>query len=394
MSFKDRFKDRQEVVGRDGTNSFSHRSSVSVAPGGNKGAANRTRVPLIPPQQQQPPASDYGAPSHQQQQYQQQPSYAPSANYGAQPSVAGSQPSFFMTGGGFAASPSPAPAYSSAAGANAYGIPQAPPAHLPPLSNPPPQQQQQQQQADYGSQQHITTPPHQQQQQQQQQQQARRGFAQNLVGGGGGAGPSPTAEEMSPGRRERRKEMLPDFHELEVLDASRRQGRGHVERMPVLVDHPVSGEYHQHTLSEYKRMMKEVQTQRFGGLGAEDNEQKQAEREKRRKMSEYGKQVNAVNFAVLDQLMGDSWHNRPIEKKLDTDAQLAKIKRERAKMYADAVKPPVVSARKQSPPKAKTPQPGLSASARALDTDVESLEEKHRRDQEAIRRIKAQLNMV
>jgi len=362
------------MVGRDGSNSFSHRSSVTGVshPSRAPGTQQRTKVPMIPPAQQQqpqqqspPPPSDYGA----QQQY-------AASGYGAQSSVAGAQPSFFMTGGGFAAA-SP----SQYGGGGSYAIPQAPPAHLPPL-NPPPQEapspQQQQQQ--------ILTPTN------QQPAHGRRGFAQGLVAHSMG-GVALDDGEGSPGRRGRRKDPLPDFHELEVLDHSRRQGRQHVERMPVLVDHPVAGEYHQHTIGEYKRMLKEYQRQRFGGLGAEDNEQKQQEREKRRKMHEYGKQVNAVNFAVLDQLMGDSWHNRPIEKKLDTDAQLALIKRQRAKMYADAVKPPVVSARRGSPPKSKTPQPTMSESARALET-VETLEEKHRRDQEAIRRIKAQLNML
>lgn len=338
---------------------------------------------MLPPQQQQQQGGDYGGGNN----------YAPSgynggaSAYGASP-VAGAQPSFFMTGGGFAGptSSSYASPYAVQAGS------QAPPAFLPPLQfnngQPQPSQQQQQQQMEDGNMMSPNAaggqPSH-----------GRRAFMKEFLMSNGAGPESP----VSAGRRERRKEALPDFHELEVIDASRRQTNRSVERMPVLVDHPVMGEYHQHTLSEYRRMQREFAKQRWGGLGPDDNEEKAAEREKRRKILEYGKQVNAVNFAVLDQLMGEDWHNRPIEKKLDQQAQLGLIKRQRAMMYADATKPPKRSnpdSGRQGYPKAKTPQPTATglASGNNKPEDLESLEEKHRKDQEAIRRIKAQLNMI
>ncbi len=165
-------------------------------------------------------------------------------------------------------------------------------------------------------------------------------------------------------------------------------GRQSVERMPVLVDHPHGGEYHEHSLSEYREMLRDYRKTKWGGLGPENNEQKEAEREKRRKILNYAKQVNAVNFALMDVMMGDEWHNRPVEKKPTLDAQLGQIKRQRASQYAEAVKPLAVSGRKQH---ALTPEP---VSGTNVGKELETLQEKHRRDQEAIMRIKAQLNML
>jgi hypothetical protein len=391
-SFKQRFEGKNEQVARDGSNAFAQQTSTTSVRGNQPLKRNGSN---LPPRQNPDTATNYTHGSHSYAQpppappqQQQQPSYAPSyaPTYQSNPNGydpynpnGGNAPSFFMTGGGYAAPAPQQPSYQSM-----YALggppPQQPPHHLPPMH---PQQDLQ----------YDSSPSAQQGPGQMGPGRAANGFLKDLKASPNGMG-SPLSGGASPtsGRRNKVKPSLPDFHEMEVVYHGRRANARSVDRMPVLVDHPHSGEYHEYSLAEYKKLQRSFAKHRFGGLGADDNPDKQAARAKNRKIFEYGNQVNAVNFAVMDQMLGDDWHNRPIEKKLDAEAQLGLIKRQRALQYAEAVNPkPELSARRSYPTAAKTPQPTSNTN---IDKELESLEEKHRRDQEAIRRIKAQLNML
>ena len=243
-----------------------------------------------------------------------------------------------------------------------------------------------------------------------------------------GAPPLPGDVSVS-GKPRHVKPPLPDFHELALVQFGRRAGQARLtDRQAVLVSHPVMGNYEQHGFRDYLKMVDDYQHHRFGGLGAEDNEEKRKLREARQKMFQYGDAVTSVNAVVRSTLAGGeddprvsptSSRRQPPsggaspassvkraneakspsrlsipERKPTVDALLAIQKRERALMFAENYAPKPVSPRVKGL-KSQTPLPtGTKSSVAPDDYQLMSLEEKHRRDLETIARIKKQLNLA
>jgi hypothetical protein len=192
-----------------------------------------------------------------------------------------------------------------------------------------------------------------------------------------------------------RKPALPNFDEMRIIEHGRRSGQA-VERKTGAVDHPCMGNYDQHTFNEYKRDKEQYAKQRFGGLGRDDNPEKEKAREKKRQIFAYGNAVNAINFAFVEEEKLRDLHKiqaRPIGRELSLEAEVALAKRHRAKEYADHYRPRVLSpSTKRRLRNSQTPQPTGDAGA-GVEQELSDLAEKHRSDQAAIARIKAQLNI-
>eukprot|EP00759_Apiculatamorpha_spiralis_P054482 PhF_6_TR6948/c1_g1_i2/m.10204 len=158
-----------------------------------------------------------------------------------------------------------------------------------------------------------------------------------------------------------------------------------------------------YTLSDYKRINQPV---KLGGLGPCDSEEKQFARMLKQKTKDYGKSVLAINTATLDGAAP-----KPVEKKPTREYLIAQAKRERAKEFAQQVPKPVVKPKPvpQAPEdvlqKAKASKAGggqdylddIMTYGTTEDIErqhkVDTMEQQHLKDQEAIAAIRRQLNL-
>ena len=174
--------------------------------------------------------------------------------------------------------------------------------------------------------------------------------------------------------------------------------------------------YHAHDVKEYRKLQQQYSNQKWGGLGYVDTEEQQAAREKRAKVFDYGKCVSQINAAILqassptrsDDAAGAEKHSLTIQRRLTEEAEVAKMKRERAlhffgKLTENKWKLPI----KEAPNVHMSPSPSrdrepfndgplpqlVPEQKEALD-QLQELLEKHRRDQETMLRIKRELGMI
>ena len=181
-------------------------------------------------------------------------------------------------------------------------------------------------------------------------------------------------------RHQKRLPELPDFKSPPPIMHGRRALRA-PDPPPLL------GEYNAHTLKDYKKMKEEYNHQRWGGLGPNDSPTLQAERDRRRKMFEYGRSVNAVNFALMDEPKDALYSKNSdcIPRSLSKEGRIGLAKRERALKYGAQFAHPKVQQ------KARTPQPGDVNNQLAIE--LQRLLEKHHKDHAEIAKIKQMLDL-
>lgn len=197
---------------------------------------------------------------------------------------------------------------------------------------------------------------------------------EEMISPEGAESPSPEAVHH---RRERRLPELPDFKSPPPIVHGRRLR----EPDPL----PIIGEYRPHTLREFKKMKEAYAHQKFGGLGPEDNEEKQRAREKMKRIFDYGRAVNAVNFTFFEIPEPKKGPPQPIPRKLCKEAEIGLIKRERAMQYA------VEATRRR--PNSMSPDPHDRHHNAELEAELERLLNKHHQDAEEIQRIKHLLQL-
>jgi hypothetical protein len=178
--------------------------------------------------------------------------------------------------------------------------------------------------------------------------------------------------------------------------------------------------YHAHDVKEYRKLQQQYSTQRWGGLGFVDTEEQKAAREKRARVFEYGKCVSQINAAILKASSPEpeAAHNNgnisgerqsvTIQRKLTEEAEVARLKRDRALHFFDkltdskwkvAVRdtPDIhvsPSPSRDREPFNDGPTPQLMPEQREALDQLQELLEKHRRDHETMLRIKRDLGMV
>lgn len=199
--------------------------------------------------------------------------------------------------------------------------------------------------------------------------------------------------------------------------ASAMEGGDTTPNLPWLSGPPASNmKYKQHTMSEYQRVMQDFQHIKWGGLGADDNDEKKKARETRQRVLEYGKCVSQLNVQVIKQALPESalgagHHDAPgsklIPRKLTKEGELARLKRERALRFADQlwVRPDGQPVHGRSSVEPNAPLPSSTSPARRANTnhvmipgpqlveELHALEGRHREDYERIVAIKRQLGI-
>ncbi|CUG93643.1 Hypothetical protein, putative [Bodo saltans] len=205
--------------------------------------------------------------------------------------------------------------------------------------------------------------------------------------------------------------------------ASAMEGGGgdNTPQLPWLSEPTHAKKYKQHTVNEYHRVMNEFQQIKWGGLGADDNDEKRKARAIRQRVLDYGKCVSQLNVQVIKQsapedhrhigagggIVGSS-SSQPIPRKLTKEGELAKLKRERALQFADQLwvrpdgQPAHGNGRKsvelspapasQSPARRGNPNQVMIPGPLLVE-ELHALEGRHREDYERILSIKRQLGI-
>lgn len=188
--------------------------------------------------------------------------------------------------------------------------------------------------------------------------------------------------------------------------------------------------YHAHDVKEYRKLQQQYITQRWGGLGFVDTDEQKQAREKRAKVHEYGNCVSLINAAILKASSpepdaggggeagnGGLLSEKPsaaIQRKLTEEAEIAKLKRDRALNFYDNLdrrqrggRESVGVAGRGSPALHMSPSPSrdrepfndvqstpLAPEQQDALEQLQALLQKHRKDQEVMVRIKRELGMV
>lgn len=174
--------------------------------------------------------------------------------------------------------------------------------------------------------------------------------------------------------------------------------------------------YRQHTVHDYQRIMDDFQHIKWGGLGANDNEEKRRARETRKRVQDYGKCVSQLNVQMIKAQhnmqpspqrspgrAGPAAQSQPIARKLTKEGELARLKRERALRFAEQlwVKPtssgppsdaPIVPS--SSPARVNHGRSNQLLPPPMLAQELHALEDRHREDYEKILSIKRQLGIL
>eukprot|EP01065_Artemidia_motanka_P003459 TRINITY_DN11659_c0_g1_i1.p2 TRINITY_DN11659_c0_g1~~TRINITY_DN11659_c0_g1_i1.p2 ORF type:complete len:427 (+),score=73.97 TRINITY_DN11659_c0_g1_i1:69-1283(+) len=144
--------------------------------------------------------------------------------------------------------------------------------------------------------------------------------------------------------------------------------------------------YKPYTLAEYKKLQQAPV--KLGGLGAEDSEEKQFLRQQRSRARSYADGVNSVNTAVLS-TAATKCPPAPIQRAPTKNQREAAVRRQRAKDFAEALPKPKVKPSEAAPKAAAQVQ---LPSTREME--IAAMEEKNRRDREAVQEIKRMFKLT
>jgi hypothetical protein len=190
---------------------------------------------------------------------------------------------------------------------------------------------------------------------------------------------------------------------------------GDTPHLPWLSEPTNAKKYKEHTVNEYHRVMNDFQQIKWGGLGANDSDEKKRARATRQRVLDYGKCVSQLNVQIIKQSspedhQGNVASSQPIPRKLTKEGELARLKRERALQFADQLwvrpdgQPAHGNGRKSVEPQSGVvPAPSSQSPARRgnhvmipgpqLVEELHALEGRHREDYERILSIKRQLGI-
>jgi hypothetical protein len=198
--------------------------------------------------------------------------------------------------------------------------------------------------------------------------------------------------------------------------ASAMDGGDATPHLPWLSEPTNTKKYKEHTVNEYHRVMNDFQQIKWGGLGANDSDEKKRARATRQRVLDYGKCVSQLNVQIIKQASPEDHQgnvassSQPIPRKLTKEGELARLKRERALQFADQLwvrpdgQPAHGNGRKSVEPQSGVvPAPSSQSPARRgnhvmipgpqLVEELHALEGRHREDYDRILSIKRQLGI-